>query len=259
MIDMHCHILPNVDDGSKSLEESLEMAKIAYKEGIRHIINTSHYHTEVDYVTGERLLEIAADFNAELEKIGIGLRVTVGNELYFNEGLMKSLDDKGFYTLAGSRYVLLEFRPDSIPDCMEEVAYEFNIRGYTPVIAHVERYSQVLHDIRLAENMIDAGFLLQMNSSSLMHKDNSIFARFCKAAMKRRMIHFVASDAHDSKNRVPAMRVAYEEVKRLAGEHVAMEVFISNPQKIMKDEEVAPFEIEREEKWNLFSKLFKKK
>ena len=259
MIDMHCHILPNVDDGSKSLEESLEMARLAYEDGIRHIINTSHYHTEMDYVTGKRLLEIAAEFNAVLGREGIGVRVQVGNELYFNEGLMKSLDDGGFYTLAGSKYVLVEFRPDSIPDDIEGVAYEFGIRGYTPIIAHVERYVQVVNDIELAKNMIDAGCLLQMNSRSLMHKSDNIVSKFCKEAMKRRMIHFVASDAHDSKVRVPAMSGAYEEAKKLVGEDIAREIFISNPQKIMNNEEIAPFEIESEQRRGLLSRIFKRK
>ncbi len=259
MIDIHCHILPNVDDGSKSREESLEMAQIAYEEGIRQIINTSHYHTEMDYVTGKRLLEIAAEFNSELERMGIGLRVTVGNELYFNEGLMKSLDDGGFYTLAGSRYVLVEFRPDSIPVDIEEVAYEFRIRGYIPVIAHVERYKQVLKDMRIAEKMIDAGCLLQMNARSLTYRNGGIVAKFCKEAMKRRMIHFVASDAHDSKVRVPAMSDAYEESKKLAGEYVAREIFISNPQKIINNEDITPFEIVPKKRNGFFSNILKKR
>ncbi|KDR94666.1 protein-tyrosine phosphatase [Peptoclostridium litorale DSM 5388] len=259
MIDMHCHILPGVDDGSKSLEESVEMAKIAYADGIRHIINTSHYHTEADYVTGKRLLEIASEFNAVLGNLGIGVRVQVGNELYFNEGLMKALDEGGFYTLAGSRYVLVEFRPDKVPEDIAEVAYEFSIRGYVPIVAHVERYAQVLGDMGMAKRMIEAGFLLQVNSRSLLGKRGTPVFDFCEHAVKNRMIHFVASDAHDSRVRTPKMSGAYEKAKELAGEDIANEIFISNPQRILKDEEIVPFEIVEHQKKGLIARLFKRK
>lgn len=248
MIDIHCHILPQVDDGPSSMEESMEMARIAVEEGIDTIINTSHFHTEMDYITGAKLRERIDIFNYELEKKGIYLKVLPGNELYFNEGLLQHIDDAVFHTLAGSRYVLIEFRPDRLPDNMEEVAYEFKLRGYTPIIAHVERYSPVIKNIEMAKELISYGFLLQMNARSLTSHNDPNYTRLCRGMFQRRMIHLVASDAHDSKIRKPSLKEAYKKAKDLVGAGFADEIFISNPNKIISNEPIEPFEVMVEKK-----------
>lgn len=248
MIDIHCHILHEVDDGPASIEESLKMARMAVEEGIDTIISTSHYHTEIDYVTGTQLKERIDLFNYELEKNGIYLKVLPGNELYYNDELLKRLDTPEFYTLAGSRYVLLEFRPDRFPDNMEEVAYEFNLKGFVPIIAHVERYSAVMEDIEIAQDFIGYGFLLQMNARSLISRRDPEFTKLCRNMFQRRMIHFVASDAHDERIRVPALREAYKKARELVGESFADEIFMSNPNKIIRNEHIEPFDIIAEKK-----------
>ena len=243
MIDMQCHILPEVDDGSSGIRESIEMAKIAYADGIREIISTSHFHSESDYVTGLELLKNAKRLNEALEKEGVGVRVHVGNELYWNEGLMKNLDMGGFYTLAKSGYVLVEFRPDKLPAAIEDVAYEFIIRGYKPIIAHIERYIQVVNDIETVAKLIDSGFLIQMNSMPIMLGVGREVEQFCREALERRMVHFVASDAHDKSIRTPKLSGAYEKVTAIAGEDIAREIFLANPEKLLRNENIDPFEM----------------
>ncbi|KDR94671.1 protein-tyrosine phosphatase [Peptoclostridium litorale DSM 5388] len=260
MIDMHCHILPEVDDGSISIHETIEMAKIAYADGIREIINTSHFHSESDDVTGLELLKTAKMVNEALEKEGVGVRVHVGNELYWNEGLMKNLDSGGFYTLAKSDYVLVEFRPDKIPPDIEDVAYEFIIRGYRPIIAHIERYIQVVDDIEVVAKLIDSGFLIQMNSRPITLGTGGRVESFCREALERNMVHFVASDAHDRSIRTPSLAAAYEKVKAITGEEIAREIFLANPEKLLKNEDIDPFEIIGQKKGGLrrFFKRHKK-
>ncbi|MEG1059894.1 MAG: CpsB/CapC family capsule biosynthesis tyrosine phosphatase, partial [Clostridia bacterium] len=138
MIDIHCHILPNVDDGSKSLEESIEMAKIAQNEGIKTIVNTSHYHPDFKYKKGQELSEVLNDFNNTLKKQGINVDIILGNELYFTEDLIGNLQDLDFNTLNNSRYLLIEFSPNNFPKNLVDVVYEIKLRKYIPILAHVE-------------------------------------------------------------------------------------------------------------------------
>jgi len=174
--------------------------------------------------------------------------VLPGNELYYNDELLKRIDEAGFNTLAGSRYVLIEFRPDRLPDNMEEVAYEFRLRGYIPIIAHIERYSAVMEDLEIASEFISYGFLLQMNARSLISRRDPEYTKMCRSMLQRRMIHFVASDAHDARIRVPALSDAYNKAKELVGERLADEIFVSNPNKIILNEPIEPFEITAEKK-----------
>lgn len=242
MIDIHCHILPGIDDGSRSLQESLEMAKIAVSEGIDTMISTAHYHTELDYVKGEELKEAARSFNKELERQGIDLKVLVGNELYYSSELMARIDELDFFTLAGSRYVLIEFRPDQLPSDMGGIAYEFGIRDRIPIIAHIERYSQVAERPDMVKEFIEDGYLIQVNARSLRKSEDRV-AKTARELFERRMVHFVATDSHRSDVRTPRIRDAYIEAIDLLGEETADVIFKENPRRLISNESIEPFEI----------------
>ena len=94
MIDIHCHIVPNIDDGAKNLEDALEMAKIAYSEGIRKIVNTSHYHPNFEYINGKELFEHVREFNDILKSNNIDIEVLLGNELYYSEDIIEIIEQK---------------------------------------------------------------------------------------------------------------------------------------------------------------------
>src|SRR5690625_167645 len=112
MIDTHCHILP-VDDGAKDMEESIKMARVAQKDGIKKIINTTHFNPEFEYPKGKILLDKISELNDILKKENIDIEVFPGNELYYNEALIKDIEKNNieFYTLNNSKYILLEFSP----------------------------------------------------------------------------------------------------------------------------------------------------
>ncbi|MFR9069953.1 MAG: CpsB/CapC family capsule biosynthesis tyrosine phosphatase, partial [Paraclostridium sp.] len=132
MIDIHCHILPNVDDGSKSLDESIEMAKIAESEGIKKIVNTSHYHPDFKFKKGKELIEILNDFNDTLKTQGIDVEVVLGNELYYTYDLIENFDQLDFYSLNNSKYILIEFSPNNFPNNLVDIVYEIRLRKYIP-------------------------------------------------------------------------------------------------------------------------------
>ncbi len=168
MIDIHCHILPGVDDGAVDLEEALEMARIAEKEGIKTIINTSHFHPEFKYIMGDELVDIVDRFNIALKANNINLEVLLGNEIYYTDEIIENLDTLNFYTLNKSKYVLIEFSPMNVPKNLADVVYEVKLKGYTPVLAHVERYNNIIENPNIIYDCIKEGAIIQVNASSIL-------------------------------------------------------------------------------------------
>ena len=133
MIDMHCHILPGVDDGAKDLYEAIEMAKIAEEDGIKKIINTSHFHPEFKFIMGSELIEKVDNFNKILKENNIDIEVLLGNEIYYTDGILEEIEDLNFYTINKSKYLLIEFSPMNVPKNLPDIVYELKIKGYTPI------------------------------------------------------------------------------------------------------------------------------
>ena len=238
MIDIHCHIVPNIDDGAKNLEDALQMAKIAYSEGIRKIINTSHYHPSFEYKKGEELLKSVKKFNYILKSNNIDIEVFIGNELYYSEDIINIIEQKEFYTLNNSKYLLIEFPPIRFPKNLVDIIYEIKIRGYIPVLAHVERYKEVQENINLIYECINEGALIQVNASSIMGKNRKEAEITSKILLDNNMVHFIATDAHSSERRRPLIKETYNYVVDKYGDKFAENLFIENPSKVIKDEDI---------------------
>ena len=203
MIDIHCHILPEVDDGSRSLNESIEMAMIAKEQGITKIVNTSHYHPDFRYKKGEELLKELEDFNNVLKENMIDIEVLIGNEIYYTKDLIKEIDELDFYTLNNSRYILIELPPTNFPKDLCNIVYELKEKNYIPVFAHVERYREVQENPELIYEVINAGAIIQVNSHSILGKSGKELQKVCNTLLNRNMVHVVGTDAHSSKRRTP--------------------------------------------------------
>ena len=238
MIDIHCHIVPNIDDGAKNLEDALEMAHIAYAEGIRKIVNTSHYHPSFEYTKGKELFKRIKEFNETLKSNNIDIEVFVGNELYYSEDIIDIIEKKEFYTLNNSKYLLIEFPPIRFPKNLVDIIYEIKIRGYIPILAHVERYKEVQENINLIYECINEGALIQVNSSSIMGKNRKEAEKTSKILLDNNMVHFIATDAHSSEKRRPIIDETYNYVADKYGEELAEILFVENPSKVIKDEDI---------------------
>lgn len=259
MIDIHCHILPEVDDGSRSLNESIEMAMIAKEQGIKKIINTSHYHPDFSYKKGEELLKELNDFNNVLKENMIDIEVLIGNEIYYTQDLIKQIDELDFYTLNNSRYLLIEFPPTNFPKDLCNIVYELKERSYIPVFAHVERYIEVQENPDLIYEAIKAGAIIQVNSNSILGKSGKTIEQVCDTLIKRNMVHVVGSDAHRSKRRTPIFLDAYKHVSDKYSKDYADDIFIKNNNAIANDEDImvpTPYEFEPKKK-EFLSRLFK--
>lgn len=259
MIDIHCHIVPNIDDGAKSLDDALEMAKIAYDEGIRKIVNTSHYHPNFEYKKGKELFESVKEFNNILKLNNLDIELLIGNELYYSEDIIEIIEQKEFYTLNNSKYLLIEFSPIRFPKNIVDIIYEIKIRGYVPILAHVERYKEVQENVNIIYDCIKEGALIQVNSSSIIGKNGKEAERVSEILLNNNMIHFIATDAHSSTRRRPIIRETYDYIVRKYGEQKAEMLFIQNPYKVIEDKEISIESPRKYEKSKgFFKKLFKK-
>lgn len=259
MIDIHCHILPNVDDGSESLEESIEMAKIAESEGITKIVNTSHCHFDFKYKKGNELKLELEKFNQALKEENINIEVLLGNELYYTSDLIERFDELDFFSMNNSKYILMEFSPINFPKNIEDVIYEIKIRGYIPIIAHAERYKQVQEDVNIVLDCIKEGALIQVNASSILGKNGENVEDTSKKLLDNNMVHFVATDAHSSNRRRPLIKDSYNYILKNYGKEVSEKLFIENPTAVIENRDISILNPTKyEEKRSFLKRLFRK-
>lgn len=196
MIDIHTHIIPFVDDGSSSLQESLEMVKKAVSIGVKTMIATPHHI----YKRYEKSVEeITKNFNLlkeEVEKLNLPINLLLGQEIYYTskENIIEKLNSHELLTINDSKYVLLEFSFTHKPKNYDDVIYNFKVNGYQVIIAHIERYRWIKEkDVVYFKN---EGALIQVNAASLLGKEGFKIKRLAKKLIKHNLVDFIASDTH---------------------------------------------------------------
>ena len=234
MIDTHCHILP-IDDGAKDIEESIEMIRIAEKEGIKKIINTSHFNKH-KYITDKSTMKVGIDKLNDILKIKkIDVEILQGSELYYSEDLIDRVDE--ICTLADSSYILLEFQINRFPENIKDIVYEFQLKGYKVIIAHPERYPEIREDISILKDIISEGGYIQINASNII-ASNKEMKKTCKEIIENNYVHLIASDGHNTQNRKPQLKEAYEYISKKYGVENAQKLFYTNPEKIINNEDM---------------------
>lgn len=258
MIDLHCHILPSIDDGAKSLDETLEMAKIAVSEGIHHMIATPHYIQYSEYLNKQEIEKLVEEVNSILRNEGIPLTISSGHEVYMTPDLPKLVEQQEVCTLHNGQYILIEFPMNDIPLYAEDIFYELKLMGLTPVLAHPERYPMVMDNPNLLLKYLNLGVLCQANVGSIRGFFGDRVQRTVMQLIEHDMIHFIASDAHTPRNRAPKMQKALEEITRIDAKK-AQELFIENPLKVYNNELIEPRTPIEIQKRGFFASLFKNK
>ena len=218
-----------------------------------------YYHPNFEYKKGKELFESVKEFNNILKLNNLDIEVLIGNELYYSEDIIEIIEQKEFYTLNNSKYLLIEFPPIRFPKNIVDIIYEIKIRGYVPILAHVERYKEVQENVNIIYDCIKEGALIQVNSSSIIGKNGKEAERVSEILLNNNMIHFIATDAHSSTRRRPIIRETYDYIVRKYGEQKAEMLFIQNPYKVIEDKEISIESPRKYEKSKgFFKKLFKK-
>lgn len=238
IIDIHSHIMPGVDDGARSLDESMSMLKMAEKENIRKIILTPHQKSEWGYISVSDIEDITEKMRRTMKKMNIDIELYSGSELFYCHDLKEKLEKREVCTLAGSHYILVEFMPNEQWSYIRTGLYRLVCAGYRPVLAHLERYGQVVKDFDRVQELVDIGCYIQVNAGSVTGEYGWRTKRLARQLIKYKMVHFLGTDAHSGTGkRVPRMGECAEWLYRSDKEY-AEKLLWKNAEKIFSDAEI---------------------
>ncbi len=226
MVDIHSHILYGLDDGSETLEESVQMAEMAIADGITHIVATPHANAEYEFrpeLIRERLAALQA-------KLGERVQLAAGCDFHLSfENLRDIETHKTKYTLNQKNYLLVEFADFSIPPGIDDSLHALQLAGLSLIVTHPERNALIRHQPERLWRWMRQGCFVQLTAQSLLGRFGREAARCAEEWLKADRVHFFASDAHDLKGRPPLLREAYDVVAKLRGEGIAKALFEENP------------------------------
>ncbi len=236
--DIHSHILPGFDDGSPDLETSLAMLKQAAESGTSGIVATPHY-AEGEWQPEWAAVEAACKSLAEQAKAAqIPIAIYPGAEVAFYSGIEDMVEEPGRYCINATRYMLVELPANQIPLTVDDFFFTLEARGIQPVLAHPERYLQLLTEPRRLLEWIDRGVLLQVNGSSLLGKMGSHSMELAETLLMSNMIHCIASDGHGIHSRRVMLKEAAAKVEALVGAKTAAMLFKENPERMIHDQTI---------------------
>ncbi|RFU62727.1 tyrosine-protein phosphatase [Bacillus sp. V59.32b] len=218
MIDIHCHILPDIDDGAQTLRESMEMAKLAVQEGITSIIATPH-HKNGNYENTKRvILQKVEELNTILNMAAIPLQILPGQEprIYgelledYNKGEIITLNDSG-------KHLFIELPSGHVPRYTEQLLYDIQMNGLTPIIVHPERNAELMQNPDMLYEFVKKGALTQLTASSVAGYFGKSVKKFSLQLIEANLAHFIASDAHNVSNRGFKLTEALDEIEKNYG------------------------------------------
>ena len=233
--DIHTHILPAIDDGARSIGSTARMFQLAAASGTTHIVATPHFTCEI---AGNQVEEIKNKFNQlrrEWKSLSEENEFYLGNELMYGEGLIDALDKGEALTMNGTKYVLVEFPLYSSFYDINRAVQTLNYAGYWPILAHIERY-ECLRKMENVKDLIRIGACMQVNADSIIGKNGYGTRYYALKLIKNNMVHFVASDAHSSRERRPELENCEAYLNKKVGTKMARQLFRINPGKMLKGE-----------------------
>ncbi len=236
MIDTHLHILPGVDDGPDTVEESLALARVLVQEGVHSAIATPHYNDEFPRRSAAEIRSRVHDLQYALDLERIPLRLYAGHEALIKPGLVEDIQAGRLATLNGSRYLLLELWPRTwIPET-ERVIFELRAAGIIPVLAHVERYRAIQDKPDRLAALVQQGALAQLTASSLTNLWGKMVRRSAETLLKRGLVHCIASDSHGMKKRKPDVAAGLQSAGKFRDKEYIRRMIETQPGAILKNE-----------------------
>ena len=232
--DIHCHILPGLDDGAETAEEALHTLWEASRQHISDIIVTPHYYPD-RYTPTEKDIRNSLQYLQELcRSRQIPIRLYPGQECFYYSGLVKKLQAKEVLTLADSRYVLVEFEPECLYSYMTTGLRELQMKGYRPILAHFERY----RCLRSQEHLMALraqGVLLQMNFDMLLQKDTVFRKNPWRQMVKKVLVDYLASDCHGMRFRPLQIQEAVRWIHTQVNQEIRHRMFCENTERILRN------------------------
>ncbi|SRR6266511_4155167 len=224
MIDIHCHILPGIDDGARDWETTLEMCRLARQDGVTHIVATPHANYEYQY---DRTAHLALldQLRARVPELSFSL----GCDFHLSyDNVEDARQHPDRYAIGETRYLLVELSEYSTFN-VAQTLYQLQAAGLLPILTHPERNPIIVSQPELLDQLASAGCLFQITANSLTGFWGKRAQQFCVEMLRERMVHFIASDAHGVKNRTPVLSQARDAAARIVGPAEAEKLVAANP------------------------------
>jgi protein-tyrosine phosphatase len=255
MIDIHCHILPGIDDGAQNEEDSIEMAKMAVSEGVTHIIATPHHKNRHWDNEKPSILQAVETLNALLTQNELPLTILPGQETRIYGEMIADYEAGELLTLNNSgKYIFVELPSNHVPRYTKQMLFDLQMIGLTPILVHPERNSELIEHPDMLYNFVKNGALTQVTAGSVAGDMGKKIQKFSNQLIENRLTHFVASDAHNTSTRPFRLRGAYEEIEGRFGTD-ARYMFQENAQLLTEGKNVfvdAPERIKKKKFLGLF-------
>lgn len=216
MVDLHSHLIWDIDDGSKSKVMTINMLRQAVEGGTKKLVLTPHYLPGYYEVPNNKVRERRKDIELLVKELNLDIEIYCGQEVYFNEKILDNFENKLIGTINESRYMLIEFNMKSFSiKEVTEILYELQIKGIVPVIAHPERYIKFIKNPSLINSFIKEGFLFQLNIGSITGDFGKEVKKTAELFLKNKIYSFFGSDAHRDEKRNPNMEEGTEILKTM--------------------------------------------
>jgi len=237
LIDIHTHILPGIDDGSKDINESLDILRALVNQGVTEVIATPHIITGVYNNTKKIIDEKIEQLKTEIIANKLPIKVYKGAELYYEPNIIEKTKQEEL-NLAGSNYILIESDLQRFPDNFEKTLYQFQVAGYIPILAHAERFTPFLNDFNRLINIANRGILIQLNSGSFFGNYGENVQKLAYRILQTGCVHFIASDVHHLNTRPVLMKQIYQYLSEHYTEDLAKLLLEENPGRVIHNEPV---------------------
>ncbi|AAK80985.1 protein-tyrosine phosphatase [Clostridium acetobutylicum] len=236
MVDIHSHIIPGIDDGSNSLETTLNMMSIAKEAGVTKMVATSHYYRGKFENSISVIEKKANELNYTLKEKGVDIDVIPGQEVFIDNYTLKDYKEGIIGTINNTDYMLVEFDMMSLGENAIDTLYELQIKGIKPIIAHPERYTYIQKDIYKINELMDENIYFQVNAGSIEGLFGKTVQKTALKLVEEGVISFIASDAHSAGKRCPGYEKALHDLTKI--DKTLAEKFIKNSNLLLENEKI---------------------
>ena len=235
MIDIHSHLIYGVDDGSKTIEDSIEMLKSLYNSGVSDIIFTPHYIAETNYVSTKlENIKLYKKIQTELKNNNIDINIYLGNEIYIDKNILDNIKENKICTLNNSEYVLVELPMSGIfPDYIDIINNLIN-EGCKVILAHPERYVSFQKDFSKMTELAELGVYFQCNIGSILGEYGKEAKKCIKTILKAKLIDFIGTDIHKCKYDYSYIEKAKNKFKKYLSNEEIDNIFNNNAKRIIE-------------------------
>lgn len=233
LIDVHCHILPGIDDGAPTIETSLKMAAALIADGVEAVVCTPHILPGLYHNTGPQIRAATERLQAALARSRLSLRLFSGSDAHISPDFVRKLRNGEILTLADSRYVLVELPMHVRPEPLKEFFFQLIVAGYVPILSHPERLAWIESHFALIRRLAITGVWLQITSGSLLGKFGRSPKYWAERLLDEGLVHLIATDAHDTARRGPDLQNGRDAAALRVGKLEANNLVLTRPRGIL--------------------------